>query len=247
MILKGIHFSPNLKRSTTHPKLLVTFAFILIIFASCDAEIGNIKDVNPETVYTAYRVTYEVGDSIVLIRAQFTFAGPKGTTLVLNSPAKIELDGDSIAVDSTTGAGAFYLAHKQVSTFNGSHTLVFTGFNGTKYSQPFTFNAAALATPIPNQIPKEGLPFNFKGLLDYDSIHLRITDTSGASNSIDTMLLVTHNSAFVGKALLQRLHPGRLTIRLDRDENLPMPNTTKEGGEFTVLQTLGEWQTTLRP
>ena len=229
-----------------HPKLLFTFTCILITFASCDSEIGNIKDVNPETVYTNYRVTYEAGDSIVLIRAQFTFAGPNGTTLVLNTPAKIELDGDSIPVDSTTGGGAFYEAKKPVTTFNGTHTLVFTGFNGTKYSQPFTFNAAILATKIPSLIPREALPLGFNGIRDHDSIHLRITDTSGASNGIDTMLLVTHNTAFVAKAVLQRLHPGRLTIRLDKEENLPMPNTTKQGGEFAVLQTLGEWQTTLR-
>jgi len=229
-----------------HPKLLFAVACILIIFASCHTEIGNIKDVNPETVYTGYRVTYEAGDSIVSILAQFTFVGPNGTTLVLNNPAKIELDGDSIHVDSTTGDGAFYEVKKPVTTFIGNHNLVFTSFNGKQYSQPFTFNAATLATKIPSLITRETLPLSFKGMTDHDSVRLQIMDTSGASNGIDTMLLVTHNAAFVAKAMLQRLHPGRLTIRLDKEENLPMPNTTKQGGKFAVLQTLGEWQTTLR-
>ncbi len=246
MILTGIHFPPNLKRSSMPPKLLFTHVCMLTLFACSNAEIGNIKDVNPETVYTNYHVTYVESDSVVLIRAQFTFAGPNGTTLVLNSPAKIELDGDSIQVDSTTEDGAFYEVKKPVTAFNGSHTLIFTGTNGTKYSQPFTFKAVTLANPIPSQVPKEGMALNFTGLQDNDSIHLRVIDTSGASNSIDTMLLVTRNKALVGNAILQRLHPGRLIFQLGREENLPMANTTKEGGVITILQILGDRQTTLR-
>ena len=227
------------------PKLLFPLVCIVVIFACCNAEIGNIKDVSPETVYTKYLVTYVESDSVVLVRAQFTFAGPNGTTLVLNTPAKIELDGDSIHVDSTTEDGAFYEVKKPASVFKGSHTLVFTGTNGTTYSQPFTFTPIKLATPIASQIPKEGLLLNFSGLQDNDSIHIRIMDTSSIGNSIDTMLLVKDNKALVDKAALQKLQPGPINIQLGQGSTVALHHTTKEGGVFTILQILTDRQATL--
>lgn len=227
-------------------KLMLPAGCIAVLCICCNAEIGNSKDVNPETVYTKYLISYFEGDSSVSVRAQFTFAGPNGTTLVLNAPAKIELDGDSIHVDSTAADGAFYEVKKPSSGFNGTHTLAYTGTNDTTYTQQFSFNPLRLANAIPPQISRQGLPLAFSGLNENDSIHIRIRDTSNGSRDVDTMLHVYNNKTFVAKSVLRMLSPGPLTIEIGKEVTLTLQNATKEGGDFTILYILADRETLLK-
>ena len=227
------------------PKLLLPLLCLTLFCACGDAEIGNSKDVNPETVYIKYRVTYNENEPMVTLRAQFAFAGPNGTTLVLNNPAKVELDGDSIHVDSTAGEGAFYEVQKPAATFTGNHTLVFTGNNGVKYTQPFVFSPVQLTSTIPAAIGRDGFPLTFSGLAPTDSLNIRIKDTSSSGTELDTMLYVANNQTVVSRAMLAKLKPGPLTIKIAGITPQPMPNTTKEGGEFTVWYVLNDRKTVL--
>lgn len=188
---------------------------------------------------------YNENEPTVTLRAQFTFAGPHGTTLVLNNPANVALDGDSIHVDSTATDGAFYEVQKPAAAFTGNHTLVFTGNNGIKYTQPFVFSPVQLTSVIPATIGRHDLPLTFSGLAPADSLNIRIKDTSSSGNGLDTMLYVANNQTVVSKAMLAKLKPGPLTIQIQAIAPQPMPNTTSEGGEFTVWYVLNDRKTML--
>lgn len=226
------------------PKLLLPLLCLTLFCACGDAEIGNSKDVNPETVYIKYRVTYSENEPMVTLRAQFTFAGPNGTTLVLNNPAKVQLDGDSIPVDSTAADGAFYEVQKPAASFAGNHTLVFTGNNVVKYSQPFVFSPVQLTSIIPATIGRHDLPLTFSGLAPADSLNIQIKDTSSGVG-LDTVLYAYNNQTVVSRAMLAKLKPGPLTIQIHGIAPQPMPNTTREGGEFAVWYVLNDRKTVL--
>ncbi|MEP6677542.1 MAG: hypothetical protein ABJA78_20440, partial [Ferruginibacter sp.] len=81
---------------------------IIISAASCSSdEIGNSKDVSPDTIYQQYSITYNESESSADIFVQFRFGGSKGTTLVLNEPSSIQFDGTMIKVDSGGYKGAW--------------------------------------------------------------------------------------------------------------------------------------------
>src|SRR5689334_16427648 len=96
----------------------------LLIFSSCTSnEIGNAKDVNPETIYFDYRVWGDEDAGYITTRLQYRFAGPNGTTLLLENPSKTELDGIAIKADSSKMSGAYYEVTKPVKEFTGQHAI----------------------------------------------------------------------------------------------------------------------------
>jgi len=100
--------------------------FICLTIGCSSNEIGNSKDVNPQTIFVDYSVSGEENNDSVTCWAQFRFAGEDGTTLVLNEPSNIRLDGMEIAVDSSAGVGALYEKKFKTALFAGSHAWHYT-------------------------------------------------------------------------------------------------------------------------
>ncbi|MBK5271605.1 MAG: hypothetical protein JJE22_11400, partial [Bacteroidia bacterium] len=93
------------------PSSLILFLFvpvILFLFSCSSNEIGGSKDVNPETIWFDYQVWGEEGHDNMTVMLQYRFAGENGTTLVLDEPSKVELDGEIIKADSSKITGAYY-------------------------------------------------------------------------------------------------------------------------------------------
>jgi len=228
-------------------KTLATLTTVCLFITACsNAEIGNIKDVNPATVYTKYYVyNNENDESTVRFRAQFTFAGPNGTSLVLNAPARIELDGDSLTVDSTDIEGAFYEVKKTARTFNGEHTVTFINIDGKAYTNHFRFNYFTLQT-MPAGISGSGTVLTLNGLSNNDSINVRVEDTSDATNNIDTLLAVNNNNIILPAGLFIGLTNGPITIQVGKVYDRPLEHTTPEGGSINFIYTLAERNTQLK-
>src|SRR6478735_6391121 len=104
---------------------LILFVSGIFIFSCSSNEIGNSKDVNPETIYLDYEIYYDNGDDSVSCYLQYRFAGENGTTLVLNSPAGVSIDGNNIPVDSNNISGAFYLKNFYAKNFTGKHNITY--------------------------------------------------------------------------------------------------------------------------
>jgi hypothetical protein len=218
-------------------------------FAACTSnEIGNSKDVAQESIYQQYSVSYTEGDEKAAIYAQFRFGGKNGTTLLLNSPSGISLDGSPIKVDSSDLGGAFYQLHKPVADFYGTHHLVFTDINSKKFDNDFLFEKCSLLNP-PAQAAK-----NTPLILQFDSSTFRPGDeitvsSSGTDSSFSVTktigtgdFAVTIPAADINR---QRVKELRLDISLSR--NVPLQQNTREGGELNIRYKLKPVKLVVKP
>jgi predicted small secreted protein len=130
----------------------VSVVSAVFLLASCNnTEIGESKDVNPEAVYLDYNIAGEEGDEDVTCKFQFRMGGPEGTTLVLNNPAKIELDGEPLMVDSSKLGGAYYEIQKPLASFAGKHIITYTDFNKKEFTEEFYPRKTCRQYPRGNQ------------------------------------------------------------------------------------------------
>src|ERR1700686_4421451 len=118
--------------------VVLLFLSSIILFSSCGSnEIGNGKDVNPQTIYFDYKIWGEEGKDDIVVLLQYRFGGVNGATLLLEDPSKVEFDGELIKTDSSRMTGAFYEVMKPVKDFTGPHTIVFTDVNKKQYKEEF--------------------------------------------------------------------------------------------------------------
>src|SRR5437764_14568979 len=129
------HFPPLILFVARNTITLVVKAFSIIfllpifLFSCTSNEIGNSKDVNPESIYFDYKVRGDERDSSVTLYLQYRMGGPNGTTLIMSPPEKVQLDSEVIPVDSARLTGAYYEIQKPSQSFAGRHSILFTDIN----------------------------------------------------------------------------------------------------------------------
>lgn len=134
---------------------LAGILFLLAGLSACDStEIGDSKDVNQDKIYMDYHIACEEATDHVVLNFKYRFAGSAGTTLVLNDPSQVELDGKKLAVDSTEFAGAYYEVEKKISQYTGKHLVSFTDFAGKKWDNGFDIAPIQL-DPLPATADKK--------------------------------------------------------------------------------------------
>src|SRR5678815_2671558 len=165
---------------------------VLFLFSCTSNEIGNSKDVNPEAVFFDYEVWAEESKEDVTVNLQYRMGGKNGTTLVLDEPSKVILDGEQLKVDSAKVTGAYYEVQRPLISFTGKHTINFMDLNKKEYNEEFEFTPFTLEPDVPSILNRGDLVFNFKGLDSVDHLSVILTDTSFTSadiNDVDTCLL----------------------------------------------------------
>src|SRR6187551_1918495 len=103
----------------------IALVSLLFLFSCTSNEIGNSKDVNPQAVFFDYEVWAEEGKEDVTVNLQYRMGGKNGTTLVLDEPSKVMLDGEQLKVDSAKVTGAYYEVQKPFASFTGKHAISF--------------------------------------------------------------------------------------------------------------------------
>lgn len=209
----------------------------VIMLAGCNSnEIGNSKDVTPETIYFDYHVTGDEELADVTIKAQYRFAGPNGTTLVLGEPSKIELDGKIIPVDSSKFDGAFYETTRPIEQMmEGSHSLVFTDLNKKQFKEEFQFPVFSLISNPPKIISRGDLVFELEGLKNEDYIRILMTDTAFNTRGIDRTDTVKNGRITITKADLENLTNGPIQLEFYKEEEKSLKETTREGGKIYIF------------
>ncbi|HWN87770.1 MAG TPA: hypothetical protein VNM35_01850, partial [Chitinophagaceae bacterium] len=163
---------------------------IFSLFCCTSDEIGNSKDVNPDAVFFDYEIWAEEGKDDVTVNLQYRMGGKNGTTLVLDEPSKVILDGEQLKVDSAKVTGAYYEVQRLISSFAGKHTISFIDLNKKEYNEEFEFRPFTLDPDVPSTLNRGDLVFNFKGLDTIDYLSVILTDTSFTSqdiNDVDTV------------------------------------------------------------
>ncbi|HSU27338.1 MAG TPA: hypothetical protein VLJ68_03085 [Chitinophagaceae bacterium] len=218
-------------------RLYILFPFFLLILIVCGCnsnEIGNAKDVNPERIYFDYRISGEDGSDSVTIILQFRFGGPNGTTLVLQEPSQVELDGVKLIVDSSKMTGAFYETFKSVREFTGEHEIVYTDINQKKYREPFSFHPVTLKAEIPAEIERGDLLFELDGLERLDFVRTLMTDTSFESDGINRLDSVRDGRIVITRKELRNLVNGLIQLDFYKENEKPVKNGTEEGGRISI-------------
>lgn len=222
-------------KTITTSALFFSIISLSFFFSSCSSnEIGNSKDVNPATIYFDYQITGEEGNEDITVMLQYRFGGENGTTLVLEEPSKVELDGQVIKTDSSKMTGAFYEIIKPVKDFIGKHTIVFTDINKKQYKEEFSFQPITLRTTIPAIIERGDLVFELDGLNAEDHVRVLLNDTAFASPGINRVDTVKNGRIIISKADLETVVNGPVHLELYKEDEKPVKDGTTEGGRLFV-------------
>jgi len=215
--------------------LLLISASLILQFSSCTSnEIGNVKDVNPESIYFDYKVWGDEDAGFITVRLQYRFAGPAGTTLLLQDPSKAELDGEVIKADSSKMNGAYYEITKTVKEFTGRHAIVFTDINGKEYKEEFSFEPLTLKTNVPKIVDRSDLVFDLDGLAPKDYVRVIVSDTAKFSEGIVRVDTVLNGRITITKHDLESLLSGPIHLEFARDDEKRIKNGTRQGGRMTI-------------
>jgi hypothetical protein len=198
--------------------------------------IGHFGDVNEDDIYFDYRISANEEDDNLTIFLRF-MDGPEGETLVISEPAKVELDGELIKVDSSGRTGAFYELQKRIAGFAGQHQIVFSG-NNKKYTEKFWFEPMVLKTVIPDTISREDLVLELEGLEQEDHVRVIVLDTSIHNEGINRLDTVINGKILLNSFDLNQLATGPIHLELHRENERDLENGTETGGRIYLTYTL---------
>ncbi len=208
---------------------------ILIIFISGCAsnEIGHSKDVNQDEINQGYRISYDETLGHTDITAFFRFAGPNGTTLILDSPSSIELNGESFTENPSSGVGCFYNKVVKGQLPDNTYVFTFSDMNGKKFENKLNFRNMQVEE-IPKQISKnDGLTIHFTDKPEGrgEDVDVEITDDSiSVSESYKHVFL---ERIRFPKEKLDRLH-GTAKIKIRRYGSFELKQHAHAGGFITT-------------
>ena len=208
---------------------------ILFVSACTSNEIGESKDVAPETVYQQYSVSFREGDRNATVYAQFRFAGDDGTTLVLTKPGNIQLDGVEIPVDSSEFEGAFYKKSVPVGNLQDEHILKFTGFDKRNYENKFSLDIFKLTNLPETSERTQPIAIQFEPLQlgPDDRIELHSVD-SDSSFTVSYTAADSTSLLCIPVAELQRQKGNQLKIEATFHRHIPLQQGTAEGGKLGI-------------
>lgn len=221
--------------------LLIILPGCILFFASCTSnEIGNAKDVVQDRIYQSYQIEYNENDEKLSATAVFRFAGSNGTTLVLNDPAKIQLDDEIINVDSSKYRGAFYEVAKLPAQWYGDHQWKFTDVNNKSYSNSFSFDAFKWNNPPLSASKSKPLKLNFissnPGADDY--IEITTIDSDSSFSYTQEPIAGKPLSIIIPVEYLQKQDQPTLKLTAQRVQKVKLTQNTPEGGSFIIRYTI---------
>lgn len=228
------------------PVLAVMLLVITSLFACNSNEIGESKDVNQDKIYMDYRISYTEGDDQVALNFQYRFAGPAGTTLVLNKPSQVKLDGEILKVDSSEYGGAYYSISKDQHSFLGKHNIQFTDINGKQFDNSFEFAPFNLGN-LPQTADRNKdllVSYNINGLKANDDIEINSVDTDSSFHYHQTG---TNTSITIPASDLKKQKQNELGFEATIYRQLALESTTGEGGKLVLTYRLKPVKIKLQP
>lgn len=207
---------------------------LVFLFSCTSDEIGNSKNVNPDAIFFDYEVWAEEGKEDVTVNLQYRMGGKNGTTLILDEPSKVMLDGEQLKVDSAKITGAYYEVQKPFASFAGKHVISFTDLSKKEYVEEFDFKPFVLDPNVPSTLNRGDLVFNFTGLDSVDFLSVILTDTSFTSADINDLDTVRNGRLVIRADRLSALINGPIHLQFFKEQIIPLKKPTKEGGKFII-------------
>lgn len=205
-----------------------------VVFLSCNSQTENTFSVEAEAVYADYRIWGEEGKENVTCLFQFFSDKRKKTTLLLEPPAAITLDGDPLQADSARLSGTFYEVQKPITEFSGTHTLTFITADGLHYAEKFAFTPFRLLRKFDHPVRKSNLVLPLEGLDDGTVLRVVMTDTSFHSKGINHMDTVSNGQVVIEDNLLQHLRAGPIVLQIFKEEERFLNKSSALNGTISI-------------
>ena len=216
---------------------LFSLILLTIVFSNCSSnEIGESKDVAQDKIYQQYSVKYSEGNDKANVFAQFRFAGPNGTTLVLSKPSQLAFDDEVIKVDSSGGSGAFYVLERPIANFYGKHHFIFTDVNNKKFDNDFSFDTVRLVNVPASASKKQGLNLSFEAgaLQPGDEISISSSNTDSSFSFTVRHEASDGNSIVIPAKELMRQKNSEVKLEATLSRKINLQQNTVEGGELMI-------------
>lgn len=220
---------------------LLVVCILLTYFISCTSnEIGNSKDVVQDKIYQSYIISYNEKDQNLSASAVFRFAGPDGTTLVLNKPSRLELDSEVLRVNSNDFRGAYYEVSKTATQWLGKHAWRFTDFNNKMYVNEFSFDPFKWDNPPVSALKSSPLKLNFitTDLGPDDYVEINTIDSDSSFTFTQGSIKSIPFSAEIPVTYLKKQTQPVLKLEAVRVQKIKLVHTSSEGGELLIRYTL---------
>ena len=230
-------------------KFLIALFSLCIFIACASNEIGNSKDVNPQSIFIDYSVIAEETDDSVTCLAQFRFAGENGTTLVLNDPSCIKIDEMNVSVDSNNVMGAFYKRKFATASFAGSHSWKYIDRESNQYLTGFVFSPFKLKNKLPaSQSRGDSLLIKLDGLQNGAMVSVQLSDTSSKTEDVILKNNIKNGELLIAASTWQYLRPGPVCVGIYNtiDTSLPIDARPAEGGRLYVNYSLKKREINLK-
>ena len=211
-----------------------------ISIISCTNKKGeNYKDINPDAIYFDYQIRGEEEKDFITCMFQFRYGEDDETTLVLEPPSKVLLDGEVLNAESAKYSGAYYEVNIDKQEFEGEHTIIFTDINGKQYQESFNFYSFSLKEQFPETIKRDSFSIYLENVKRGTKIRYVLTDTSFESEGINEVQRINSSGRLhFTRAELDNLKSGPVTLLLNLERDRRLKNGTKEGGRLSISYAL---------
>ena len=215
--------------------LKLLWVSVAVNVAACTNTEREEKEMTPGAVFFDYRIGGEEDKGEVTCMLQFRMGGPNGATLLLEDPAKVELDGKVIKADSARLAGAFYETIKPVNEFKGKHSIVFTGVDKKQHKEEFEFTPFQLSTELPQKLKRKPFTIRLAGFpRQKTNIHIALTDTSFTTNDVNEIAEVVNGEVEVTEAMINKLRAGPIVLELSTETERTVNKGANDKGRIWI-------------
>lgn len=215
------------------PHLITNILAGLFLLTACSVDTVGSSDVNPNAIHQDYSVNYREESNTSSISAQFRVGGASGTTVELEPPSSLFVNGKTLKKNSFFGA-SYSLSQ---AGFIGSASFEFTDEVGRRY-----MNAANLVpvqiniNPMPIMLGTNYyIPVTTYPLAAGDSLHA-IIEQEFVENGISRFVYINgqyekNYSRFVFTVYdTSRLRNGIARLTISRSQRSALSDTTPRGG-----------------
>ncbi|MGZ8553090.1 MAG: hypothetical protein ACXWV8_06770 [Chitinophagaceae bacterium] len=156
----------------------------------------------------------------------------EGSTILWESPAKVEFDGEFLQVDSSRRNGYYYEARIPLENFAGKHSIAFTDLSGKQYIEEFGFSLISLRKELPAVLTRDEFVLELAGLDSGGIVKVLISDTAFYSRGIDRIDTVRNDSIIITPRDLESLKNGPVYLEIYKDEEWPLKQPGTGGGKL---------------
>lgn len=185
-------------------------------------------------VYATYSISGEEGNPFATAVVQFHTGRPDGPGMLLEEPAKILLDNQSLTADSAKANGVFYEWRQPADEFAGRHTIRFIDEDKKEHKEEFLFNPVVLAEEVPEYISKKDFILRFEGLPDGQPLRIVMTDTTFEGEGINEVDTVYNNQLDITE-YLSGLERGPIMLQLFSEQERKLKDYR---GEISITYSL---------